>query len=75
MHLNNLNKLDDRFIQTKQNCVVLAFTLLLVVISPSNKQLLNSKKTSKFENKRETIADYMKISDVDYNETCNIISV
>ena len=62
-------------IQTKQDCVVLAFTLFLVVISPSNKQLLNSKKTSKFVNKRETIADYMKISDVDYNETCNIISV
>ena len=49
--------------------------MVLVIISPSNKQLLKSKKTSKFVNKRETIADYMKISDVDYNETCNIISV
>ena len=73
--MNILDKLNNRLIQTKQNYVFLAFTLISVVISPSYEQLPNSKKTSNFVNKRETIADYMKISDVDYNETCNIISV
>ena len=36
---------------------------------------LKSKGNYEFVNKLETIADYLKISDVDYNETCNIISV